>query len=120
MTELELQHLRRERWRLEGDPLRTFDEARSFVESVGMCLMYPIRPMPVLPTFIGASAGSDSRLPARNSAFSDPRSKNAEELALRMIRQKAVFAAQFSGEMLLVSAEIFPYFYALASDRQPK
>src|SRR6185312_15579451 len=107
MTELELQHLRRERWRLEGDPLRTFDEARGFVESVGMCLMYPIRSMPVLPTLMGASAGTDANLPARNAAFSDPRSKHAEELAMRMIRQKAAFAAQFAGEMLLVSVEVF-------------
>ena len=120
MTELELQHLRREKWRLEGDPLRTFEDARAFIESVGMCLMYPIRPMPVLPTLIGASAGTDARLPARNAACSDPRSQHAEELALRVIRQKAAFPAQFSGEMLLVSAEIFPYVYALASDRQPK
>lgn len=120
MTELELQHLRREKWRLEGESLRTLEDARGFVDSVGMCLMYPIRPMPVLPTFIGASAGTDAKLPERKAAFSDSRAKQAEELAWRLLREKAAFAAQFRSEMLLVSAQTFPYFYALASDRQPK
>jgi 23S rRNA pseudouridine2605 synthase len=120
MTEIELQHLRRENWRVEGEPLRTLEEARKFADAVGMCLMYPVRPMPVLPTFVGASAGTDSKLPQRKTAFSDARASQAEELVWRLLRQKAVFAAQFSGEMLIVSSEIFPYFYALASDRQPR
>lgn len=120
MTDLELQHLRRERWRLEGEALRTLEDAHQFVRSVGMCLMYPIRPMPVLPTFIGACSGSDSKLPERKTAFSDSRAKHAEELAGRLLEDKAAFTAQFSGETLLVSAQMFPYIYALASDRQPK
>ncbi|HKR32272.1 MAG TPA: hypothetical protein VJT08_17455 [Terriglobales bacterium] len=120
MTELELQHLRREKWRIEGEPLRTLEDAREFVDSVGLCLMYPIRPMPVLSTFIAAFHGSDAKLPERKAAFSDLRAKQAEELVRRVLRQKAAFPAQFSGEMLIVSSESFPFFYALASDRQPK
>src|SRR5581483_9337119 len=120
MTEIELQHLRREKWRVDGEPLRTLEDAREFVAAVGMCLMYPIRPAPVLPTFIAAFIGSDARLPARKTVFSDPRAKQAEELLWRLLRQRAVFAAQLLGETLIVSAESFPYFYALASDRQPK
>ena len=120
MTELELQHLRREKWRIEGEPLRTLEDAREFVDSVGVCLMYPIRPMPVLSTFIAAFHGSDAKLPERKAAFSDLRAKQAEELVRRVLRQKAAFPAQFSGEMLIVSSESFPFFYALASDRQPK
>jgi hypothetical protein len=120
MTELELQHLRREKWRIDGEPLRTLEDARGFVDSVGLCLMYPIRPAPVLPTFIAAFIGSDVKLPERKTAFSDARAKQAEELVWRLLRQKAAFPAQLSGEMLIVSSESFPYFYALASDRQPK
>src|SRR5690348_3385150 len=120
MTELELQHLRREKWRIEGEPLRTLEDAREFVDSVGLCLMYPIRPTPVLPTFIAAFNGSDAKLPERKTAFADSRAQQAEELAWRLFRQKAGFPAQFAGEMLVVSSESFPYFYALASDRQPK
>lgn len=120
MIELELQHLRREKWRVEDEPLRTLEDAREFVNSVGMCLMYPIRPMPVLPTFIAAFIGSDAKLPERKTAFSDARARQAEELIWRLFRQKAAFPAQFAGETLIVSSESFPYFYALASDRQPK
>src|SRR5690348_3359697 len=104
MTELELQHLRREKWRIEGEPLRTLEDAREFVDSVGVCLMYPIRPMPVLSTFIAAFHGSDAKLPERKAAFSDLRAKQAEELVRRVLRQKAAFPAQFSGEMLIVSS----------------
>jgi 23S rRNA pseudouridine2605 synthase len=120
VTELELQHLRREKWRVDGEPLRTLEDAREFVDSVGICLMYPIRPTPVLPTFIAAFVGSDAKLPERKTAFSDPRASQAEELVWRLLRQKTAFPAQFSGEMLIVSSESFPYLYALASDRQPK
>lgn len=120
MTELELRHLRREKWRVEDEPLRRLEDAREFVNSVGMCLMYPTRPMPVLPTFIAAFVGSDAKLPERKAAFSDARAKQAEELVWRLLRQKAAFPARLSGETLIVSFESFPYFYALASDRQPK
>lgn len=120
MIELELQHLRREKWRIEDEPLRTLEDAREFVNAVGICLLYPIRPMPVLPTFIAAFIGSDAKLPERKTAFSDARAKQAEELVWRLLRKKAALPAQFSGEMLIVSPESFPYFYALASDRQPK
>src|SRR5438132_542056 len=58
MTEQELDQFRREKWRLNGNPVRTLDEARAFIESVGFCLMYPLRPPFLLPTFIGAWSGS--------------------------------------------------------------
>jgi len=120
MTELELQHLRREKWRLEGEPIDTLDEAREFLDSVGLCLMYPVRPMPLLPTFIGACAGSDRSLPGRPKAFSDPRARQAEDLRARLVHEKSVYELPFAGETLLLSSEVFPYFYALAGDRKPK
>ena len=73
MTEQELQQLRREKWRLSGKPIRTIEEARAFVESVGFCLMYPLRPAQPLPTFIGAMIGAEDRLPTWQHAYSDPR-----------------------------------------------
>ena len=120
MTELELRHLRREKWRLEGEPIRTLEEAREFLDSVGMCLTYPGRQMPLLPTFIAAIAGSDQKLPPRKNAFADPRGIRAEELLARLVREKSGYEAQLYGETLLLSAQVFPYFYALASDRKPK
>lgn len=120
MNDLELQHLRREKWRLEGEPLRTLEEAREFVDSVGMCLMYPVRPMPLLPTFAGAAIGSDQRLPSRKASASDPRMEEAEALALRLTRNKFAFMALLYNETLLISPLLFPYFYALIGDRKPK
>ncbi|HWC18404.1 MAG TPA: hypothetical protein VG498_15385 [Terriglobales bacterium] len=120
MTELELQHLRRDKWHLEGEPVRTLEDAREFVDSVGLCLMYPMRPMPLLPIFIAATIGGDQKLPVRKTAFSDPRAQNAEDLLIRLIRDKSAFEAQLQGETLVLSPEVFPYFYALASDRKPK
>jgi len=33
-----------QKWRLDGQAVRTLDDARGFLESVGFCLMYPMRP----------------------------------------------------------------------------
>lgn len=121
MNELELQHLRREKWRLEGEPLRTLEEAREFVDSVGMCLMYPVRPMPLAPTFIGAALGSDLRLPSRPAeAADDLRTQPGEALALRLLRSKFVFVAPLFHDTLLISQSLLPYFYALIGDRRPR
>src|SRR5437868_1112791 len=120
MSELELQHLRREKWRLDGEPIRTLDEAGEFVDSVGMCLLYPVRPTTLLPTLIGATLGSDQKLPTRQNAFNDPRAKRAEELLPKLVRNKVAFEAQLHAESLLLSPAAFPYDYALASDRKPR
>ncbi len=69
MTDNELDQLRREKWHLNGTPLRTLDEARRFIETVGFCLMYPMRPALLAPTFIGAWTGSDKNLPAQQHAY---------------------------------------------------
>src|SRR5947209_85171 len=120
MTELELEHLRREKWRLDGEPVRTLDEAREFIDSVGLCLMYPMKSMPLLPTFIGACNGSDRNLVTRQKASIDPRGHAAEDLRARLVRNKFLYEGQLQTEEILLSPAVFPYFYALASDRKPK
>ena len=45
MHETQLQELRREKWRLNGQPVRTLEDAREFIDSVGFCLLYPQRPV---------------------------------------------------------------------------
>lgn len=120
MTELELEHLRREKWHLDGEPIRTLEQARDFVDSVGLCLLYPIRPMALLPTLIGACAGTDKNLPNRQKAFANPLAREAEDMLLRLVHSKSVYEAQLQGETLLLSPSVFPYFYALASDRKPR
>ena len=122
MTELELQQLRREKWRLDGKAIRTIEQARAFLEEVGFCLMYPKRPALQVPTFIGAFVGSDERLPEWQHAFKDPRAAEATELMVRLLREKTAFEANLFGENngFLVAASVFPYFYALVGERNPK
>jgi hypothetical protein len=122
MTESDLQQLRREKWRLDGKPIRTIEEARSFVEVVGFCLMFPVRPTMPVPTFIGAFVGSDDRLPTWQHAYSDRRAVAATELMVRLLRERAAYEANLFDEnnAFLVAASVFPYFYALVGERNPK
>jgi hypothetical protein len=122
MTDVELQQLRNEKWRLDGKPIQTIEAARSFLEDVGLCLMYPQRPPLLLPTFIGAFVGSDDRLPGWQHAYKDPRAAEATELMVRMLREKTAFEANLREENngLLLAASVFPFFYALMGERNPK
>ncbi len=122
MTDLELQQLRTEKWRLDGKAIRTIEAARTFVEDVGFCLMYPQRPALLVPTFIGAFVGSEDRLPEWQHAFKDPRAGEATELMVRLLRERTAFEANLFEENngFLVSASVFPYFYALMGERNPK
>ncbi len=122
MTDQELTQLRREKWRLNGRPMRTLDDARSFIESGGFCMMYPMRQPLLAPTFIGAWAGSDERLPTWQHAFADPRAQEATDLMVRLLRERAAYEANLFDEnnAFLVAASIFPYFYALVGERNPK
>lgn len=121
MTEQELQQLRREKWRLSGNAARTIDDAREFIDAVGFCIMYPQRPVLLAPTFMGAFVGADQGLPDRQHAFADARAKDATELMVRLLRERAAFEANLFGENnFLLSAAAFPYFYSLVGDKNPK
>src|SRR5579864_6789247 len=122
MTEQELQIIRREKWRLDGKPIRTIEAAGTFLDEVGFCLMYPTRPALLVPTFIGAFVGSDDRLPGWQHAFKDPRASEATELMVRLLRERTAFEANLFDENngFLVAASAFPYFYALVGERNPK
>src|SRR5271166_3482146 len=122
MTDQDLQQLRSQKWRLDGKPIRTIEEARSFVEAVGFCLMYPVRPTMPVPTFIGAFVSSDDRLPTWQHAYSDPRALAGTELMVRLLRERAAYEANLFDEnnVFLVAASVFPYFYALVGERNPK
>ncbi len=122
MTDAELHQARAEKWHLDGRPVRTLDEARSFFESAGFCTMYPLRPAVPVPTFVGAWVGADDRLPTWQHVFEDPRAKEATDLMVRALRDKAVYEAPLFDEnnAFLVAASVFPYFYALVGERNPK
>ncbi len=121
MTELELQETRREKWRTAGNPARTLEALAEFLESVGFCLMYPQKPMPLAPTFMGAFTGKETDLPTWQTAFSDARAPEATELMVRLLRQRVAYEANPFGENnFLVAASVFPYFYAVVGDRSPR
>jgi len=120
MTDLD--QLRREKWHLDGRAVRTLDDARSFLESVGFCMMYPMRNQALVPTFMGAWVGSDQQLPDWQHAFADPRAQDATDLMVRLLRDRSAYEANRFDEnnAFLVAASIFPYFYALVGERNPK
>jgi Winged helix DNA-binding domain len=122
MTPFELDQLRRQKWRLNREPVRTLEDARAFIESVGFCLLYPLRSPLLLPTFIGAWSGSDDRLPTWQQAFADPRAGDARGLMIRLLRERVAYEANLFEEnnALLAAASVFPYFYALIGERNPK
>ena len=108
----DLDQLRKQKWHLDGTPVRTLDQAREFIESVGFCQMYPLKPPVLAPTFIGAWVGSEDHLPMWQMAFSDSRAQDATELMVRLLRDKSAFEANLFDEnnAFLVAASIFPYF----------
>src|SRR5919204_4194905 len=121
MTDHDLQLARRHKWHTDGHPIRTLEEARAFVQSIGLCRMYLQKPAVLLPTFFGAYLGSDSDLPEWQHAYRHPRSAEATELMVRLLRQRFAYEANLFGENnFLLSAEVFPFFYALVGDRNPK
>ncbi len=121
MQEQQLQELRREKWRLNGRPMRTLDDAREFIDSVGFCLLYPQRPAVLAPTFVGAFVGGDDKLPNSQTAFADNRAQEAKQLMVRLLRERAAYEANvFAENNFLVSASVFPYFYGMVGDRNPK
>ncbi|HEV3041827.1 MAG TPA: hypothetical protein VHA33_28945 [Candidatus Angelobacter sp.] len=120
MTEQELQQQRAIQWRVAGNPIRTLDDARSFLDDVGFCLVYPVRSL-LAPTFLGAYAGSAEGLPEAKQAFADPRTQPAIDLMVRLLRERSAFELLLPGEIvLLVAASLFPFFYVLFGDRNPK
>jgi 23S rRNA pseudouridine2605 synthase len=122
MTESELQQARIAKWHLDGRTVRTLEDGRAFLESVGFCLLYPLKQPLLVPTFVGAWVGAEDRLPTWQHSFSDPRAQDARELMVRLLRDHAAFEANLFDEnnAFLVSASAFPYFYALVGERNPK
>ncbi|MCI0402273.1 MAG: hypothetical protein L0212_01975 [Acidobacteria bacterium] len=109
MTEHELEQARRRKWRLDGPPLASAEDAQEFLESVGLCLMRAQKNAPPLPVFAGAVGRAES------SASAVP------QLAIQLLRQKQAFEAKVFGDnVLLLALSVFPYFYALAGDRNPQ
>jgi hypothetical protein len=121
MTEQDLDQLRGHKWRPDGNAVRTLEQARAFIAEVGFCVMYPERSLHGVPSFMGAYAGSAEGLPDAKHAFADPRSREATDLMVRLLRERSAYEMPlFPGTDLIVAASLFPYFYALVADQTPK
>ena len=121
MQEDQLKQLRQEKWHLAGQPVRSLEEARAFIDSVGFCLLYPQRPPVLAPTFVGAFKGSDAKLPTVQMAFADGDAAEAKALMVRLLRDKSAYEANvFPDNNFIVSASVFPYLYGLVGDRNPR
>jgi len=121
VTEQELHQRRAEMWRVIGKPVRTAEDAAGFLNLVGFCLMYPVRSLRVMPTFLGAYAGSAADLPDAKHAFADPRNQPATELLVRLLREHLAYEVNLLPDNTVIfSSVLLPYFYALLGDRKPK
>src|SRR5258708_33929523 len=110
MVEQELQEQRGQNWGVNSDPVGSLKDARSFLETVGFCLMYPERSLPLVPSFIGAYTGSASGLPDTKHAFSDPRAQQATDLMVRLLREPNAYEVNlFSDTHLIIGPRVFPY-----------
>jgi hypothetical protein len=121
MTEQDLEQQRTKLWRIDGNPVRTVEDARGFIESVGFCLNYPERSVRLVPSLIAAHTGSTAGLPDVKHAYADSRAQEATELMVRLLRERSAFEMSLSRESnLIIAAGLFPFFYALVGDRNPK
>ena len=123
MTEQEILDARRRRFRVDGDGIRTLEDAQRFISDVGFSLVYPLRHRLHAPvaSFMAAYIGSDVGVPYQHVAFADPRATAATDLMVRLLRSKSAFEVAFHDDSaLLVSAEVFPYYYALVGEKSPK
>lgn len=121
MYEQQLQELRRQKWHQNSNPVRTLEDATTFIDSVGFCLLYPEKSRVLVPTFVGAYAGTEENLPTAQQAFAYPSAHEAKKLMVRLLRDKAAYETRvFHDNNFLVSASAFPYFYGLVGDRNPR
>src|SRR5258706_9558265 len=122
MTDSELQLARLQKWHLDGATVRTAEQGAAFLESVGFCLLLPMRPTEAVPRYSGEGVGADESLPTYQHAYADQRATDASELMVRLLRQRVAYEANLFDEnnAFLVAASVFPFFYALVGERNPK
>lgn len=144
MTSEQLQSARAERWRQVSNPILTADDARAWVEGVGLCLFLPRRSpgaaqpqrpaFAPAPSFVEAVAGGPSEAPLREAI------ENATALLHRLAAEGAVVPLNLSGTAgafsngnvgngtagasdqpdFLVTREALPYVFSLIGGRNWK
>ncbi len=117
----QLEKVRRERWRQDGNPLLTLDDAEQWLENTPLCLFLPRRahlPVPA-PSFVEAVQGKPDTTPAPAAIA------QAHELLARLIASGAVVPLNLFGTPgerpdFLATPEALSFVYALQTERNPK
>ncbi len=93
MTSEQLQRVRAERWRQVENPLLTAEEARGWVEGIGLCLFAPRRAQfaAAAPSLVEAAAGTVTDAPAREAV------EHATALLKRLAAESALAPLNLTG-----------------------
>ncbi len=121
MTADQLEKVRRERWRQDGKPLLTLDDAEKWLEDTPLCLFLPRRahlPVPA-PSFVEAVEGKPDATPGPAAIA------QAYELLARLVASGAVVPLNLFGTPgerpdFLATPEALSFIYALQTERNPK
>jgi len=83
--------------------------------------MYPMRPALLAPTFIGAWVGADDSC-RHASTPTTIRGNRSDGVDVRALRDRSAFEAPLLDEnnAFLLAPSVFPYFYSLVGERNPK
>ena len=125
MNSQQLQEARHALWHHDGKPLTTLEDARTWLDAVGICLWLPrgsqfAAPMP---SFVEACAGAESAAPAREAIT------HATELLARLTESGAAVPLNLLGTNIgvegeradfIVAASALPYVCACAGGFTPR
>ncbi|MGH9585384.1 MAG: hypothetical protein ACRD3F_00410 [Acidobacteriaceae bacterium] len=126
MTSEQLQNVRAERWRQKSNPVLTAEDAKAWIEDIGLCLFLPHRHfLAAAPSFVEAALGSPSEAPGREAL------ENARALMRRLAADAALVPLNLFGNSgqggpasdqpdFLCSRSTLPYIFSLTGGRNWK
>jgi 23S rRNA pseudouridine2605 synthase len=124
LTSEQLQNARAERWRQASNPIVTAEDARAWIEGVGLCLFLPRRAhfLAPAPSFVEAVAGAPTDAPSRETV------EQATSLLHRLAVDGVVVPLNLfaTGSVasdqpdFLVTREALPYVFSLIGGRNWK
>jgi hypothetical protein len=122
LTTEQLQNARAERWRQKSNPALTAEDAKAWIEDIGLCLFLPRRGnfLAAAPSFVEAAMGAPSEVPGREAV------ENATGLMRRLAADAAVIPLNLFGNSgsdqpdFLASRATLPYVFSLIGGRNWK
>src|SRR5437763_1532408 len=105
MTTEELDQKRREHWHTAGAPLQTLDDARAFVDEMGVCLFTPVRAPLLLPAFLPAWSGGDASAAKTNALAHASRTEEPGNELAAVAADDAAASQDATGESLAAAQD---------------